>query len=479
MTNLKIAAKRKPARQKRMLWFVLAALVLVGGGAAAWFLFGAPGLLTGKATSLETPEYYTATARRGDLSLLASGAGVLVAGETVELSFSTSGTVAVLNTSLGAQVRAGDVLAELADPQKLEASVAQAELDLLTAQQALAALYTGADVALAQAYQAYLTAQESYADALFNDQRTAYARCSQETNTQNKLKLERAEQKLAELADSEYYGSDAWIDAQHDYDTAYANYHYCIAYTPEEKAKASAALALADAALKQAEGEYNTLKEASGVDPAKATLAEVKVENATAQLALARKNLEGAVIVAPIDGTVVSLAAGVGEKVGTEPFITLADMSRLNVEVSLDETDLAFMKVGNRAEVVFDALPEKVFAGTVVRADPALSSEFGMSAAHGIVALDAGQLGELQSLPLGLTASVDLIADEAIDAVLVPVDALHDLGDGQYAVFVVGEDSQLRLRLVETGIIDVTYAEIVSGLEAGEVVSTGLLEVSN
>ena len=72
-----------------------------------------------------------------------------------------------------------------------------------------------------------------------------------------------------------------------------------------------------------------------------------------------------------------------------------------------------------------------------------------------------------------------VIAGEALDAVLVPVQALREMGAGpdgqpQYAVFVVGADGQLQMRVVEVGLKDYVNAEILSGLEAGEVVSTGV-----
>lgn len=471
--------KRRPAGRKKTIWITLMFALLLGGGGAAWYFLGDAGVGFGQATAEPTPEFYTATARRGDLRLVATGSGTLVSGQSVDLSFSTSGTVSELNTWLGAPVKAGDVLAKITGLESLEASIAQAELSVLQAQQALSALHAGADVSLAQAYQTYVTAKESYAEALFSGQRTAYARCSQEANTQNRLRLERASEKLAGLTGSEYEGSDQWIDAKNDYDSAYANYTYCLGYTEAEKAEASANLALAEAALKKAENAYNTLKASAGIDPTELALTEAQLKDAEARRRLAQEDLAGASLIAPIDGTVTAIAAGVGEKANTDTFITIANMERLNVEVSLDETDLAFLKVGNRAEIVFDALPDRTFTGTVIQANPQLATDFGFSTASGVVALDADQLGELQTLPLGLSATVDLIADEAIDAVLAPVDALRDLGDGTYSVFVVGADGQPRLRVVEVGIIDVSYAEIVSGLEAGETITTGMLQTTN
>jgi multidrug efflux pump subunit AcrA (membrane-fusion protein) len=69
---------------------------------------------------------------------------------------------------------------------------------------------------------------------------------------------------------------------------------------------------------------------------------------------------------------------------------------------------------------------------------------------------------------------VDVIGGKAENAVLVPIEALHKAGE-QYTVFVV-ENGEPRLRVVEVGIQDTLYAEIKSGLNAGEVVTTGITE---
>jgi hypothetical protein len=60
----------------------------------------------------------------------------------------------------------------------------------------------------------------------------------------------------------------------------------------------------------------------------------------------------------------------------------------------------------------------------------------------------------------------------------VPVQALRELGPDQYAVFVVKPDGEMELRPVQVGLKDFVYAEVVSGLEGGEVVRTGTTESS-
>jgi HlyD family secretion protein len=92
-----------------------------------------------------------------------------------------------------------------------------------------------------------------------------------------------------------------------------------------------------------------------------------------------------------------------------------------------------------------------------------------------VVQLDPTSFTKPQTLLVGLSASVEVIGSRAENAVLVPVEALRDLGDGQYAVFVM-ENGEPKMRVVEVGIMDYTYAEILSGLEAGETVTTGIVE---
>ena len=76
-----------------------------------------------------------------------------------------------------------------------------------------------------------------------------------------------------------------------------------------------------------------------------------------------------------------------------------------------------------------------------------------------------------------MNATVEVIGGQAENVVLVPVESLRELSPGQYAVFVM-EDGEPKLRIVEVGLMDFTFAEILSGVEAGEIVTTGLVETN-
>jgi len=204
-------------------------------------------------------------------------------------------------------------------------------------------------------------------------------------------------------------------------------------------------------------------------------MAELQLADAQAQLAVSQRNLEESTIVAPMDGTILSVSADVGDSVSA-PFITMADLSQLYLDIYLDESDMSSIAVGYAVEVIFDALPDLVFTGEVVQIDPTLYSSGQISAVKGLAKLDDASVAMLDNLLLGMNASVDVIGGRAEGVPLVPVEALRELSPGEYAVFVVDENGELELRPVEVGLMDITFAEIKSGLDVGEVVSTGIVE---
>ena len=140
----------------------------------------------------------------------------------------------------------------------------------------------------------------------------------------------------------------------------------------------------------------------------------------------------------------------------------------------MEESDLDKVAVGNKVSVVFDALPDQEFPGSVVRVDPVLVTVDGTFAAQAWATLDVPD--DQAALPAGLTAEVKVVAGEAYKTLLVPVQALRELAPGQFAVFVVDESGALKIRPVEVGLRDFANAQILSGLEQGEVISTGTVE---
>jgi HlyD family secretion protein len=465
----------KPALLKRFTWLNkgiwIALILLLAGGGAAWYFLGGSSSVKAQTTPTAS-KIYTSTVKRGDIQYSASGSGTLIAWQSVDLSFSTEGTVTELNVKAGDTVKAGDVLASIGNGKDLEADVTSLQLQLLQAQQTLNNLQQNADVALAQAYQDWVTVQGTYNDALTASQRTAYARCSQEVVTKYKAALESATSRLEQIG-LRNYGSDGWINAKNNYDTAKANYSYCATYTADEKTDAQAALDVAKTTLQQAETKYKTLKTASGIDPDKLALYEAKVTDLQTKLALAQNNLKGVTLTAPFDGKVVYIAADKGTMVNTSKFITVADVSRAAIQVSVDETDVDKLAMNSPATITLDAVPDRVFSGKVVQVNPQMVTSGQYKVVQGVIELDENSTKAVQSLPLGLSATVTVLNKEVKGALLVPVTALKSLGNQEYAVLVVSSDGQSKQQTIKIGIKDGTNAEVLDGLVEGEAVSIG------
>jgi multidrug efflux pump subunit AcrA (membrane-fusion protein) len=178
-----------------------------------------------------------------------------------------------------------------------------------------------------------------------------------------------------------------------------------------------------------------------------------------------------------MDGTILAINASVGEELESGAIVTMADLTQPLLQVYLDETDVDKAIVAYEAEVIFDSLPDETFTGHIIEVNPSLQSVSGVSAVMVKVLLDGDSFSKPQMLPVGSNASVEVIGGRTENAVLVPVEAVREISPGEYAVFVL-ENGEPRLRLVTVGLMDYTYAEIISGVEAGETVTTGLIETA-
>lgn len=465
----------KMFKSKKNLWVIAAiALLLLAGGGFAYYKLGVETAALEAQETDETPQ--TAVIRRGSLEVSASGSGTLVAASEKDLSFSVSGTVGVVSVTVGDQVKEGDQLAELTDLEQLQADVASSKVDLLMAQKDLQDLYDNTDVALADAYAAYVDAKNTYEDAEIAVKRKGYARCSQDMNTRYLEEYQKWIDKIEDL-EERYPDADELLDAKNELATAQANYEYCIGYTDQEILESEADYEVSKANFNSTQSELEALQAAEGVDPDDLALAKAQVTSAELNLKIVEDTLAGATLEAPFDGTIVSIKGDIGEEVDTSTFITIADLSRLFVEINLDETDMDMIAVGYEVSVVFDALPEKIFNGTVVQVDPELVSSGQYDMIQALVELDSSALEVGQKLPLGLSATVDVIAGQVQNALLVPMEALQEQTDGSYTVYVMNGQTP-EAREVEIGLKDYTYAEVINGLRQGDVVVTGNVEIN-
>ena len=217
--------------------------------------------------------------------------------------------------------------------------------------------------------------------------------------------------------------------------------------------------------------------------------------NAIQQVVDTQEALEASRLTAPISGMIIEVDAQAKDRVTADPILTIAQVEPPTVEVSFDESDWQYIEVGNLVKVTFDALPEKVFTGQIVFVNPSLQSSsetnigpasqpddeetengpalpnFGNTAVSGLVELDADQAGWVD-LPLLSEGSVEVIAGEALNALLLPVEALQE-DEGERGKVLVLRNDEYIVQEVKLGLRGVLYVEITDGISEGEIVYIG------
>ena len=469
----------KQPRRRRFLAPILILLLLVGAGAGGyWYWNRSQSALSASTAASSAPK--TSTVRNGSITLSASGSGTLSASQQNALGFSTSGNVAVLNVKVGDTVKKDAVLAQLDNLDTLQTSLSLAQQNLATAQAALQTLKDSGATNLASAQLALATAQKAYIDAQSAVVQKDMARCDQATidvDYQKYLLAVKALDKISAGGSGNDYYLTYVVPAKDKLAQAYSVYIWCTGFTNYEIDSTNAKVSLTKAQLAAAQSTLDTLQKNDGVDPVQLATAQNGVASAQLALNKAQKILDGATIKAPYDGTILALTGQLGDAAGTAAFITIADLAHPQISFSVDEADLSKVSIGAKVSVSFDAITNRTFTAIVTQINPSLVNSGGYKVIQGTALLDLSAEKDIPVMPSGMNATIQVISGEAKDVPLVPVQALRDLGNGQYAVFVM-TNGQPRLRTITIGIMDTVNAEVKSGLQAGDVVTTGVAQVT-
>jgi HlyD family secretion protein len=430
----------------------------------------------------------TATARRGNIILSASGTATLNPRSLATFGFRGSGQVVKLNVAIGSKVTAGEILASLND--------ASAQLQLTQAKRALQELTSSAAVqtqqeSVATAKTALRTARDTLAyyispDVLYYEELVAKAQQDLQTaqdaeatspSKENAKKLQDAKTAL-QLAQSGLMYAQAQYEAYLSDKFTFKNrvgHEIVVVYTPPTVDQITTYRAAYGVALQNLADEQAYLTALiTGTIPPGSTGAKVTaLELAQQAVGAAQDTLDGLHLVAPIAGTVTALNFNLGDSVSSAASITIANLDQpYVVDFYLNETDWKNVQVGYAAEVTFDILSDTTFPGKVTSVDPILTTQNGALYVHGLIQLDPIKN---TTLPSGTGGSVEVIGGQAQNAVLVPIGSLHKYAPDQYAVFVM-VNGKLTLRMVTIGLQDLVNAEVKTGLQSGEIVSTGIAQ---
>lgn len=206
--------------------------------------------------------------------------------------------------------------------------------------------------------------------------------------------------------------------------------------------------------------------------------AQLDLDNARIQLEQAQEKLDDYEITAPIEGTIITKNKKAGDKLennsdSTEPMAVIYDMSTLKVQLSVDESDIKDIAVGQEVSITADAVADKQFTGTVTKVGVNGTAENGVTTYPvDIVIEDYGDL-----LP-GMNVDCVINVKSAENVLAIPSEALQR-GN---IVYVQGDKTDENDKApegfhsvdVETGTADAQYIEITSGLNEGDTVYTSM-----
>jgi len=224
-------------------------------------------------------------------------------------------------------------------------------------------------------------------------------------------------------------------------------------------------------------------KEEFEADKTDLRVAELTFEERKANFKQAMENLDKTIIRSPINGVVTRLNVEEGETVVTGTMnnpgtvlLVLSDLSQMEVECDVDESDIIGLKMGQLADITVDAFGDTVFKGHVVEI-----SNSGRTSAMGTqeeitnfkvkVAFDNTN----NRLRPGMSSSVDIISSERDSVLKVPIQSVVERGMGEKkkeGVFVIS-DEMVHFISVETGIQSETEMEIIEGVKEGDEVVSG------
>lgn len=197
---------------------------------------------------------------------------------------------------------------------------------------------------------------------------------------------------------------------------------------------------------------------------------QAQMTKAAAAVEMTRTSLNYTTITAPRDGVILKKDVEEGTIVNSgrsgitegTSIVDLGDLSKMFVDVDVDETDLANISVGQKVEISVDAVADKTLQGVVTRVDPEATTTSSVTT----VQVEIEVLDHDKRLLPGLSATCTFLAGEKDNVLTLPTRAIRQRS-GQATVSIPGDPSP-RTVLVKVGLEGDETTEIISGLNEGD-----------
>lgn len=410
--------KRRATPKGLGLWIATIVVVLV----AAYFVWQAIH------PSSSSTSYVTTTVTRGTLAVTASGNGSVIVQRASSVSPQVSGLVSGLSVSLGEKVASGQKLFEVVN-DSLDNNVSQS-----------LASYRQAKSSYERAEQSEIQADQSV--------------------TQAQLQLEQAQQAQSAL----------WLKQR----------SHPASVTTAELSNMRRQVSIAKQGLEAAQ-------EGVGVAETGLSAASASKSSALQGYNLAVENADKRSVTSPISGVVTAVNVQDGDSIGgggsssssgqgsssssgsgSGAALVISDLGTMEAQVAISELDRSNVKIGQKATLTFDALPNLTLTGKVTSLDAVGTNTQGVVTYNVVIKFDA-----LDShLSPGMTVAAAITTQVRTDVLSVPRAAVKSDSSGTYVLVLPSGATTAQRVAVTTGVSTDTNIEITSGLKEGDVVVT-------
>ena len=478
--------------QKKSAWgpilIILLILLLIGAGGAFFVLrLNLTQQLKQAETMISSLSVKTTRIKEGVFELkLENITGSVRSGQSVELNWQTSGTVADVSVVVGDHVKKDDILAKL-DENTLDLDVISANLDLLDAQEDYDKLINNSEK-IASTLSTLVKAQQTLEDtqkkldsmdmSRVTDVNLVIAR---DTAALAEVNYEEAVRKFEEVRYAPL-DSAGRIKALGDVggyrsvrDNALAHYNWYLGEIDQmELMTREAAVELAKAELEEAEYQYN--KALGGPSDAEKLQAQAKID-------ACQTKIDSSKIIAPFNGTVTRIDAKVGDVITYDSSssarnifaIRIDDISTFYIDFTVSELYVTSIKEGMPVKIIFAALPDKVYNGVVYKVSD-VGTQSGWNITFDVtVALTNAD----EDVRAGMTADLTLEIARVDNAKYVPQTAILKK-NGAYAVNLKRGNGDMEEIPVEIGLISGTNVQIISDrLSGGDEIELDVYKSAN
>jgi HlyD family secretion protein len=302
---------------------------------------------------------------------------------------------------------------------------------------------------------------------------------------------------LLQIDQAQYQASTRSSEANlqsllHDRDAAQANLEQA-RYDFDKARKSYEEQLIPEAELRRARSSFEAAEAGSSA-------AQQRVEQARAALEGARDTLSKTTIRAPLSGIVTALPIHEGEVavIGTmnnpgTVLMTIADLSEMDADLAVDETDLPRLEVGQKATLTIEAYPDRRFEGLVrevgsspIRPGSDAATRTGSTTTEAIdFEVKVTLLDPPQNIRPGFSVTAEIETGRAADVAVIPIQALVTReapqeegsepaarGEVEEGVYVLDE-GKARFVPLETGLTGALEIEVREGLEEGDEVIIG------